>query len=40
MSQTAHEAKDKLEEINPERAKEIVEPATESPIGGCLWVCN
>jgi len=34
MSQTAREAKDKLEEINPERAKEIVEPATESPFGG------
>jgi len=34
MSQTAREAKDKLEEINPERAKEIVEPAPESPFGG------
>ena len=34
MSQTAREAKDKLEEINPERAKEIVEPASESPFGG------
>lgn len=34
MSQTAREAKDKLEEINPERAKEIVEPAPESPLGG------
>jgi tetratricopeptide (TPR) repeat protein len=33
MSQTAREAKDKLEEINPERAKEIVEPAPESPFG-------
>lgn len=33
MSQTAREAKDKLEEINPERAKEIVEPITESPFG-------
>lgn len=34
MSQTAREAKDKLEELNPERAKEIVEPAPESPLGG------
>ena len=34
MSQTAREAKDKLEEINPERAKEIVEPAPESPTAG------
>jgi len=34
MSQTAREAKDKLEEINPERAKEIVEPVSESPFGG------
>jgi tetratricopeptide (TPR) repeat protein len=34
MSQTAREAKEKLEEINPERAKEIVEPAPESPLGG------
>jgi lipopolysaccharide biosynthesis regulator YciM len=34
MSQTAREAKTKLEEINPERAKEIVEPAPESPLGG------
>ena len=34
MSQTAREAKDKLEEINPERAKEIIEPAPESPFGG------
>lgn len=33
MSLTAREAKDKLEEINPERAKEIVEPATP-PMGG------
>jgi tetratricopeptide (TPR) repeat protein len=33
MSQTAREAKDKLEEINPERAKEIIEPAPESPFG-------
>jgi tetratricopeptide (TPR) repeat protein len=34
MSQTAREAKDKLEEINPERAREIVEPAPEMPLGG------
>ncbi len=33
MSQTARQAKDKLEEINPERAKEIIEPAPESPFG-------
>lgn len=33
MTQTAREAKDKLEEINPERAKEIVEPVTP-PTGG------
>lgn len=36
MSPTAREAKDKLEEINPERAKEIVEPAPESPFGGMM----
>lgn len=34
MTQSAREAKDKLEEINPERAKEIVEPAPETPTGG------
>lgn len=34
MSQTARDAKDKLEEINPEKAKEIVEPPPESPFGG------
>lgn len=34
MSQTAREAKDKLEKISPERAKEIIEPAPESPFGG------
>ena len=34
MSQTAREAKDNLEKINPDRAKEIVEPAPESPFGG------
>ena len=33
MTQTAREAKDKLEEINPERAKEIVEPATPPMTG-------
>lgn len=33
LSQTAREAKDKLEELNPERAKEIIEPVTESPFG-------
>lgn len=32
MTQTAREAKEKLEEINPEKAKEIVEPAPESPL--------
>lgn len=34
MSATARSAKDKLEEINPDRAKEIIEPAPESPLGG------
>ena len=34
MTQTAREAKDKLEEINPDRAKEIVEPPPTSPPGG------
>lgn len=34
MTQTAREAKDKLEEINPDRAKEIVEPPPTSPSGG------
>ncbi|MEO6589551.1 MAG: hypothetical protein ABIP06_09620 [Pyrinomonadaceae bacterium] len=33
MTQTARDAKSKLEEINPEKAKEIVEPAPESPLG-------
>jgi tetratricopeptide (TPR) repeat protein len=33
MTQTAREAKSKLEELNPERAKEIQEPAPESPFG-------
>lgn len=34
MSQTAREARQKLEAINPERAKEIKEPEIESPFGG------
>jgi hypothetical protein len=34
MSPTATEAKTKLEEINPERAKEIITPEPESPFGG------
>ncbi|HXG85432.1 MAG TPA: hypothetical protein VNI84_15530 [Pyrinomonadaceae bacterium] len=34
MTQTARQAKEKLEAINPERAKEIVEPEPESPFGG------
>jgi tetratricopeptide (TPR) repeat protein len=34
MTETAREAKDKLEALNPERAKEIVEPELESPFGG------
>lgn len=33
MTQTARDAKDKLEEINPDKAKEIVEPAADSPLG-------
>jgi tetratricopeptide (TPR) repeat protein len=33
MSQTAREAKDKLTELDPERAKEIQEPAPTSPFG-------
>ena len=33
MTQTASEAKKKLEEINPEKAKDIQEPAPESPLG-------
>jgi len=36
MSQTAREAKEKLEEINPEKAKEIKESEPESPFGGGL----
>lgn len=34
MTQTARQAKEKLEAINPERAKEIKEPEMESPFGG------
>ena len=34
MSLTAREAKEKLEELNPEKAKEIVEPAPAAPMGG------
>ncbi|MGI8787385.1 MAG: tetratricopeptide repeat protein [Pyrinomonadaceae bacterium] len=34
MSQTATEAKQKLEELNPERAKEITEPEPPAPTGG------
>jgi predicted negative regulator of RcsB-dependent stress response len=34
MSQAATEAKKKIEELDPERAKEIVEPAPTSPFGG------
>ncbi len=33
MTQTAREAKTKLEELNPEKAKEIVEPTPEMPLG-------
>jgi tetratricopeptide (TPR) repeat protein len=31
---TARDAKDKLTELNPEKAKEIVEPTPENPFGG------
>lgn len=34
MSSTARDAKEKVEELNPERAKEIVEPAPAMPPGG------
>ncbi len=34
MPQTAIEAKKKVEEMDPERAKQIVEPAPEAPFGG------
>ncbi len=33
MTQTARDAKQKLEAINPDRAKEIIEPEPESPFG-------
>ncbi|MGI8641631.1 MAG: tetratricopeptide repeat protein [Pyrinomonadaceae bacterium] len=33
MSQTARDAKQNLEEINPEKAKEIIEPAPSAPTG-------
>ncbi|HEY0658519.1 MAG TPA: hypothetical protein VGD05_08595 [Pyrinomonadaceae bacterium] len=33
LSQTAREAKEKLTALDPEKAKEIPEPAVESPIG-------
>lgn len=34
LSQTAREAKDKVAELNPEKAKEIVEPPSAEPAGG------
>lgn len=34
MGDTARKAKAKLEELDPERAKQIVEPAPENPFGG------
>ena len=34
MSQSARDAKDKLERLDPERAKQIQEPTPESPFGG------
>ncbi|MDQ3178915.1 MAG: hypothetical protein M3Q33_00185 [Acidobacteriota bacterium] len=34
MSSTAREAKEKLEELNPEKAKEIKEPELPLPMGG------
>jgi len=33
MGQTATQAKDKLKQLDPERAKQIVEPEPESPFG-------
>lgn len=33
MTQTANDAKDKLKELDPEKAKEIAEPTPESPAG-------
>ncbi len=34
LSSTARDAKDKVAELNPERAKEIVEPTPENPFAG------
>lgn len=34
LSLTARESKEKVAELNPEKAKEIVEPTPESPFGG------
>lgn len=34
LSPTAQNAKDKLQDLDPERAKEIPEPAPEPPLGG------
>jgi hypothetical protein len=34
MTQTATDAKEKLEQLDPERAKQIVEPPPDSPFGG------
>lgn len=34
MTETATEAKEKLKELDPERAKQIAEPTPESPFGG------
>ncbi|MEO7660084.1 MAG: hypothetical protein ABIV48_10760, partial [Pyrinomonadaceae bacterium] len=34
LTQTANDAKAKLKELDPERAKQIVEPTPESPFGG------
>lgn len=34
LTQTARDAKEKLEELAPDRAKEIQEPAPESPLSG------
>jgi hypothetical protein len=34
MTETATKAKEKLTQLDPERAKEIVEPPAESPFGG------
>lgn len=34
LTQTASDAKEKLKELDPERAKQIVEPIADSPFGG------